>query len=222
MDITVRTQAELDAALKDGKVAICVEGSFRLSVGGIENPKIIVTTNAKLSLECWGSSAPSLVCMGSSAPSLVCWESSAPSLVCRGSSAPSLECWGSSAPSLVCMGSRSGGGLIERLETNKKEGEYMFRQGDVLMRKVQFIPTTAVKQEKCILALGEATGHAHQIKRGAYLYIDTDRAKYIDVLGTSAVVEHEEHGHITLDGPAVYLVTQQREYTPEEIRNVHD
>lgn len=43
----------------------------------------------------------------------------------------------------------------------------MFRQGDVLIQKVQFIPKTAVKQEKCILALGEATGHAHQIKEDA-------------------------------------------------------
>ena len=98
----------------------------------------------------------------------------------------------------------------------------MFRQGDVLIQKVQFIPTTAVKQEKCVLALGEATGHTHQIKRGAYLLIDTDGAKYIDVIGRSATVVHEEHGPITLEGPAVYRIIQQREYTPEEIRNVRD
>ena len=98
----------------------------------------------------------------------------------------------------------------------------MFRQGDVLIQSVQSIPVTAVKQAQCILALGEATGHAHQIKRGAYLFIDTDGGKYIDVIGSSATVEHEEHGPITLEGPAVYRVIQQREYTPEEIRNVRD
>ena len=98
----------------------------------------------------------------------------------------------------------------------------MFRQGDVLIQKVQFIPATAVKQNRCILALGEATGHAHQIKRGAYLLIDTDGGKYIDVIGHSATVTHEEHGPVTLEGPAVYRVVQQREYTPEEIRNVRD
>lgn len=98
----------------------------------------------------------------------------------------------------------------------------MYRQGDVLIQKVQFIPKKAVKQEKCVLALGEATGHAHQIKDGAYLLIDTDGAKYIDVFGQSATVVHDEHGPITLEGPAVYRVIQQREYTPEEIRNVAD
>ena len=98
----------------------------------------------------------------------------------------------------------------------------MFRQGDVMIQKVQFIPKTAVKQDTCVLALGEATGHAHQIKRGAYLLIDTDGAKYIDVIGRSAMVVHEEHGPITLKGPAVYRVVQQREYTPTEIRNVMD
>jgi hypothetical protein len=98
----------------------------------------------------------------------------------------------------------------------------MFRQGDVLIQKVQLIPPTAVKQPKCILALGEATGHAHQIKDGAYLLIDTDGAKYVEVLGAEATVTHEEHGPITLTGPAVYRIRQQREYTPEEIRNVRD
>lgn len=98
----------------------------------------------------------------------------------------------------------------------------MFRQGDVLIQKVQFIPKTAVKQPKCILALGEATGHAHQIKEGAYLLIDTDGAKYVDVIDHEATIVHEEHGPIVLEGPAVYRIIQQREYTPEEIRNVRD
>ena len=98
----------------------------------------------------------------------------------------------------------------------------MYRQGDVLIRKVQRIPQAAVKQEKCILALGEATGHAHQITEGAVLWLDTDLAKYVEVLGAEATIVHEEHGPITLLGPAVYRVIQQMEYTPTEIRNVRD
>lgn len=98
----------------------------------------------------------------------------------------------------------------------------MFRQGDVLIAKVACIPKTAVRQPKCVLALGEATGHAHQIKADAYLLIDTDGSKYIDVTGQLATVVHDEHGPITLQGPAVYRIIQQREYTPEEIRNVKD
>lgn len=100
--------------------------------------------------------------------------------------------------------------------------EEMFRQGDVLISKVLFVPKTAVKQPQCILAFGEVTGHAHQIKEGAYLLMDTDGAKYMEVLGAEATVVHEEHGSITLKGQAVYRIIQQREYTPEAIRNVTD
>lgn len=98
----------------------------------------------------------------------------------------------------------------------------MYRQGDVLILSARQIPTTAQKQERCILALGEATGHAHQIKEEAFLWVDTDGTKYVEVYGSEATVQHEEHGPIVLSGPAIYRVTIQREYTPEEIRNVAD
>jgi hypothetical protein len=102
------------------------------------------------------------------------------------------------------------------------KGDAMVRQGDVLLIKVARILKTAVKQSKCVLALGEATGHAHQILEGAYLLQDTDGTKYVEVIGDTAMVVHEEHEPIILKGPALYLVKQQREYTPQEIRNVKD
>lgn len=98
----------------------------------------------------------------------------------------------------------------------------MFRQGDVLIVRVEQKPVKAVKQSKCILAFGEVTGHAHQIKEEAFLYVDADGTKYVEVYGPEAIVTHEEHGPIVLPGPAIYRVTQQREYTPEVIRNVAD
>ena len=98
----------------------------------------------------------------------------------------------------------------------------MYRQGDVLIQSAHAIPATATKQKRCILALGEVTGHAQQIQDGAFLWVDTDGTKYIEVYGSEAIVQHEEHGPIVLQGPALYRVTQQREYTPEEIRNVAD
>lgn len=98
----------------------------------------------------------------------------------------------------------------------------MYRQGDVLILSATAIPQGAVKQDRCVLALGEATGHAHQITEEAFLWVDTDGTKFIEVYGSEAVVQHEEHGPIVLDGPAIYRVTQQREYTPQEIRNVAD
>jgi len=99
---------------------------------------------------------------------------------------------------------------------------FQVRQGDVLIVKAASIPKTATKQARCILALGEATGHAHQIKEEAFLWVDTDGTKYVEVFGSEATVQHEEHGPIVLAGPAIYRVVQQREYTPEEIKNVRD
>ena len=97
-----------------------------------------------------------------------------------------------------------------------------FRQGDVLVVLVDAKPATAKKQQECVLALGEVTGHAHQIKEDAFLYVDSDGTKYVEVYGPEATLTHEEHGPIVLLGPAIYRVTQQREYTPEAIRNVAD
>jgi len=99
---------------------------------------------------------------------------------------------------------------------------FQARQGDVLILSATAIPNTATKHARCVLALGEATGHAHQIKEDAFLWVDTDGTKYIEVFGSEATVKHEEHGPIVLAGPAIYQVVQQREYTPEEIRNVQD
>lgn len=98
----------------------------------------------------------------------------------------------------------------------------MMRQGDVLVSTVGAIPKTAKKQKHCVLALGEVTGHAHQIKEDALLWVDSDGTKYVEVYGSEATLKHDEHGPIVLPGPAIYRVTQQREYSPEEIRNVAD
>lgn len=98
----------------------------------------------------------------------------------------------------------------------------MYRQGDVLVVGAQALPKTATRMDRCVLALGEVTGHAHQIHEQAFLWVDTDGTKYVEVYGQEAVLQHEEHGPIVLAGPAIYRVTIQREYTPEEIRYVAD
>lgn len=99
---------------------------------------------------------------------------------------------------------------------------FQARQGDVYIVRRDQIPSTAKKVKDCILAHGEATGHRHEIETGAIMWVDTDGTKYIEVTGESATVRHPEHGPIQLDGPSIYRVIQQVEYTPEEIRNVTD
>lgn len=104
----------------------------------------------------------------------------------------------------------------------------MFRQGDVLIVPIEKLPggLEAVKREggRVILAHGEMTGHAHAIKdKRAALFRDPKLAAiFMHVSGDGPVaLEHDEHSTINVP-PGDYQVIRQREYSPEEIRNVAD
>ena len=102
-----------------------------------------------------------------------------------------------------------------------------YRQGDVMIRKVKAIPTDAKRlhpEGRIILAAGEVTGHHHAIALMEGIQIEAyekDGKTYLHIEGGDAVLGHEEHGKITL-GPGIYESWIQKEYTPEEIRNVAD
>lgn len=104
-----------------------------------------------------------------------------------------------------------------------------YRQGDVLIEKIGgAIPPGAVaeprdEQNRVVLAHGEVTGHAHALlDEGVVLYRDAQSGDVLlSVGGGGASVVHEEHATIPLE-PGNYRVTRQREYSPEEIRNVAD
>ena len=100
-----------------------------------------------------------------------------------------------------------------------------YRQGDVFIELVESIPenTTPIKREHgaVILAHGEVTGHYHGIKnRVAKFYQAESGERFLD-LSKPSDLTHQEHATITLP-PGKYRVRQQREYTPEAIRNVAD
>jgi hypothetical protein len=98
----------------------------------------------------------------------------------------------------------------------------MWRQGDVLMAKIDGIPRGASKLPHLILAEGERTGHHHQIENpdSAELF-EADGTLYLSVLGDEAVVVHEEHGPIRL-GRGAYRVWMQREFSPLGARSLAD
>jgi len=109
----------------------------------------------------------------------------------------------------------------------------MFRQGDILIVKVDEIPKglDLVPKDKGrdILAYGEVTGHAHAVKDSAKskLYVDTDsndvdemRLRFLNITEETEIV-HEEHDSIPL-GPGVYKVIRQVEYEPEGYKYVAD
>lgn len=107
----------------------------------------------------------------------------------------------------------------------KKKTQTIFRQGDVMVIRVDAIPAgaKAVARDngRVVLAYGEVTGHAHAIADEEVTMLEVDGGiRYLDVQ-MDAFLRHEEHGTIPL-APGKYEVRRQREYSPEEIRNVAD
>ena len=105
----------------------------------------------------------------------------------------------------------------------------IFRQGDVLIERVDAIPAGAALRERdkgrVILAYGEVTGHAHAIDDSveaptAVLLDSVDGLAFLKVDALSRLV-HEEHSTIEL-APGNYRITTQREYEPEGWRRVAD
>lgn len=104
----------------------------------------------------------------------------------------------------------------------------LYRQGDVLIRRLSRLPkgSKAVKtQGRIVLAYGEVTGHAHAIADPGVAEFSLENAgaavrRFLKVV-SEAHVRHEEHAPIALP-PGLYEIVQQREYSPEAIRNVAD
>lgn len=113
-----------------------------------------------------------------------------------------------------------------------------YRQGDVLIQLIEVVPPTARKQKRSkqvILAHGEITGHHHMVEAADpadWWKGEQEIAPTLEKPSTLAgelflnlpkggTVTHQEHGSIELPA-GTYRVTRQREYSPEEIRNVAD
>lgn len=104
----------------------------------------------------------------------------------------------------------------------------MFRQGDVLVVPVEEMPADLKKVPleggRLVLAHGEVTGHAHVVEGPAELFTPADvddlERRFLRVEQEVELV-HDEHSTITLP-PGDYEVRRQREYSPEEIRQVAD
>ena len=103
----------------------------------------------------------------------------------------------------------------------------MYQQGDVLLRRIEALPsgTKAVQPQggRYVVAEGEATGHAHALPVGAACEMfERDGTLYLNV--TDAVgLTHEEHHAQTVE-PGVYEVGKVVEMDPftDEVRVVQD
>lgn len=122
---------------------------------------------------------------------------------------------------------------------SKQKIKTQWRQGDVLIERVEILPgkiTPQPENGRIILAHGEVTGHAHELVEVQHSQIfDADESFKIggdldDVralprmaltVGRKTAVKHQEHQRIPLKKGS-YRVTRQREYSPQELRNVAD
>lgn len=98
----------------------------------------------------------------------------------------------------------------------------IYRQGDVLIRRVTSLPAQTTQRMNGILAYGEVTGHAHKVEDQACAEVlEVGTGLFLRVGEEGVRIVHEEHAPISLPA-GNYEVTIQREYTPEAIRNVAD
>lgn len=105
-----------------------------------------------------------------------------------------------------------------------------YRQGDVFVERLAddamappgLAPVAPDARGRLVLAEGEQTGHAHTIDAG--LVRSPGLADSGDLhfsLSEDVALSHEEHAPIPLP-VGRYRALRQREYAPEEIRNVAD
>jgi len=104
------------------------------------------------------------------------------------------------------------------------------QQGDVLIKRVDSIPTGANKvgrnhgkygRGRYILAEGETTGHAHAITQEVELF-EKDGILYMKN-NDQVEVEHEEHGNVQVpDGIWRVDIVQEYDHFEEEARRVMD
>lgn len=97
------------------------------------------------------------------------------------------------------------------------------RQGDVLLNPIDFSPVVFQKLDrvkgKLILALGEATGHAHAINDENAEMFRTGERTFLRVTEKPAELVHEEHGTVTVE-PGDYEIIMQRQQDARSERQV--
>ena len=127
----------------------------------------------------------------------------------------------------------------------KKGTPNEYRQGDVLLIKVDQIPKDAKPRKSNIIVEGEASGHAHRIVNGTILETKNifntvnnlvEKKIIPESLGKKlqnehslmwikasigAKIVHEDHGTMEIE-VSFYIVSRQREGSEEDQRSVMD
>ena len=101
--------------------------------------------------------------------------------------------------------------VIKRLARNKLKPEIkMYRQGDLLFKKIAALPDHLKEKPDNIVAGGEGNAHTHMLVNGELFQVERSDQKYIRTREDTRLI-HEEHLPIKLE-PGDYEVVRQREY----------
>ncbi len=102
-----------------------------------------------------------------------------------------------------------------------------YRQGDVYLFSINKLPEGVKPRESTVVALGEVTGHRHELSNvdvfvadDGQLYGVAKEGARLDHLDTQNVQTKEHAPHDINEG--TYKITIQEQYTPEGWRQVAD
>lgn len=109
----------------------------------------------------------------------------------------------------------------------------MYRQGDLLFKKIDKLPGGVTPSRDNVILRGEVTGHAHILQNGQIFhklgfYQHVQPEIFIEVENNGRVVHLDEtlkptKEHDPLELPqGFYQVIRQREYSPWGMSNVQD
>jgi hypothetical protein len=99
----------------------------------------------------------------------------------------------------------------------------IIRQGDVLLREIDTTPKNKrIAKDKYTLALGEITGHHHDILGDVEIFRNNQSQILVNVGPKGALLTHQEHAHLQIP-EGMYEVVIQREFTAlDEVQAVRD
>ena len=95
------------------------------------------------------------------------------------------------------------------------------RHGDLILKRIDEIPTQAKQTDNMTLALGEATGHHHTLE-GKCQVFQSGETKFVKA-ESETVLKHQEHNTVDIEN-GLYKVDIEEEYDPFEkiIQRVRD
>ncbi|MHA1255173.1 MAG: hypothetical protein ACTSPS_06180, partial [Promethearchaeota archaeon] len=96
-----------------------------------------------------------------------------------------------------------------------KQKKKIYRQGDILFKKIDTLPKSITEKLDNVVAEGEVTGHAHLLMNGALFEVINSEDLIIQA-GENTKLIHNEHLPIKLE-QGNYRVIRQREFLEEGI-----